>query len=99
MMMLHIVLLRFRERTSPIEIEDARRALRAMRGVVPGVRSVSFGPNRAPSAAEWPHVLVVGVEDADAIARYLAHPVHTDTVAKYVTPILEARLAVDAEAP
>ena len=98
-MILHVVLFRFRESTSPLQVEDARRALQAMRGAVPGVRSVRFGPNLAPSATEWPFVLVVTLEDPAAIARYLADPVHVDTVAKYVTPILEARLAVDSEAP
>jgi hypothetical protein len=96
---LHVVLFRFRESTSPLQIEDARRALQAMRGAVPGVPGVRFRPNLAPTATEWPFVLVVTLEDPAAIARYLADPVHVDTVAKYVTPILDARLAVDSEAP
>jgi hypothetical protein len=98
-MILHVVLFRFRESASAVEVEDARRALLAMRGVVPGVRGVTFGPNLAASAAEWPHVLIVSLEDFVSVERYLSHPVHVDTVAKYVRPILEARLAVDAEAP
>jgi hypothetical protein len=96
---LHVVLFRFRERASPVEIADARRALLARRGAVPGVQGVSFGPNLSPSAAEWPHVLIVALEDFVAVEQYLTHPVHVDTVAKYLKPILEARLAVDAEAP
>lgn len=98
-MILHVVLLRFREHASPVEIEDARRALLALRGAVPGVQGVTFGPNLAPSAAEWPHVLIVALEDFVSVEQYLTHPVHVDTVAKYLRPILEARLAVDAEAP
>lgn len=98
-MILHVVLFRFHPSTTPIEVEDARRALLSMRGAVPGVRGVSFGPNLAPSAAEWPYVLVVELPNAAAIEPYLAHPVHQDVVAKYVRPVLEARLAADAEAP
>jgi hypothetical protein len=96
---LHVVLLRFRASTTPIEVEDARRALLGMRGAVPGVHGVSFGPNLAPSAAEWPYVLVVELEDATSVEAYLAHPVHQDVLAKYIKPVLEARLAADAEAP
>ena len=98
-MILHVVLLRFRATTTPIEVEDARRALLSMRGAVPGVHGLSFGPNLAPSAAEWPHVLVVELESAAALEPYLAHPIHQDVVAKYIRPVLEARLAADAEAP
>lgn len=98
-MILHVVLFRFHASTTPIEVEDARRALLSMRGAVPGVRGVSFGPNLAPSAAEWPYVLVVELPNAAAIEPYLAHPVHQDVLAKYIKPVLEARLAADAEAP
>ena len=99
LVILHVVLLRFRETASPLQVEDARRALLAMRGAVPGVVGVTFGPNLAMSAAEWPHVLIVALEDFVSVERYLAHPVHVDVAAKYMTPILEGRLAVDAEAP
>jgi hypothetical protein len=44
-------------------------------------------------------VLVVELPNAAAIEPYLAHPVHQDVLAKYIRPVLEARLAVDAEAP
>jgi hypothetical protein len=96
---LHVVLLRFRETASPVQVEDERRALLAMRGAVPGLLGVAFGPNLAPSSAEWPHVLVVTLEDFVSVERYLAHPVHVDVAAKYIAPILEARLAADTEAP
>jgi hypothetical protein len=96
---LHVVLLRFRETASPVQVADARRALLAMRGEVPGVVDVSFGPNLAVSSTEWPHVLVVTLEDFVSVERYLAHPIHVDVAAKYIAPILAARLAVDAEAP
>ena len=97
-MILHVVLFRFRSSTSAVEIEDAKRALLAMRGAISEIRGISFGPNLGPTSDEWPHVLTVRLENMSAVARYLAHPVHVDTVAKYVAPIREARLAVDREA-
>ena len=98
-MILHLVLFRFRENGSPVQIEDARRALLEMRGAIPEIRRISFGPNLGPSAAEWPHVLVVELDDMRAVTRYLDHPVHVDTVAKYLAPIRDGRLAIDVVAP
>ncbi len=91
----HIVLFRMHPTTGPLQVEDARRALETMQGSIPEVRRVSFGPNLGPSAEEWPHVLVVQVDTMAAVERYLAHPVHVDTVAKYVAPIRAARMAID----
>jgi hypothetical protein len=94
----HIVLFRFAEDTAPAQISDAADALRAMRGSIPDVRAVSFGPNLGPSSGEWPHVLIVAVDDMAAVGRYSAHPVHLDIVARFITPIRDARLAVDVDA-
>jgi Stress responsive A/B Barrel Domain. len=96
---LHVVLLRFHAHTTPIQVEDARRALLGMRGAIPGVRGVTFGPNLAPDGAEWPYVLIVALDDVASVERYLAHPLHQDLLAKYIRPVLAARLAADAEAP
>lgn len=98
-MILHVVLLRFQAHTTAIEVEDARRALLGMCGAIPGVRGVTFGPNLAPGAAEWPYVLVVALDGTTSVEAYLAHPLHQDVLAKYLRPVLEARLAADAEAP
>ena len=95
----HVVLFRFHDTASPLQVEDARRALLALRGAVREIRGLTFGPNVGPTADEWPWVLIVAVDDVAAVERYLAHPVHVDTVAKYVTPVVAARFAVDAEAP
>ena len=54
--------------------------------------------NLAPSAAEYPWVLTVKVDDMAAVDRYTAHPVHQQVVAEYLAPVREARLALDIEA-
>ena len=93
----HIVLFRFAEDTASAQIEDAADALRAMRDSIPDVRAVSFGPNLGPSSGEWPYVLIVAVDDMAGVGRYSAHPVHLDIVARFITPIREARIAVDVD--
>ncbi|HXG45594.1 MAG TPA: Dabb family protein [Gemmatimonadales bacterium] len=97
-MIRHLVLFRFRPGTSEEQIRQAGDALCAMRHHIPEIREVRWGANLSPeSAGEYSHVLTVVVDDLPAVERYLAHPVHRRTVADYVAPIREARLAVDLD--
>jgi len=93
----HIVCFRFKPDTPAERIAATGAALLAMQGKIPEVRGVHWGPNLAPSAAEYSHVLTVLADDMTAVGRYLEHPVHQDTVARYVAPIRETRLALDVE--
>ena len=93
----HIVLFRFIEGASSMQVTAVGEALRAMRDTIPEVRGVTFGPNLGATSGEWSHVLVVEVDDMAAVGRYAAHPVHLDLVQRHIVPIREARLAVDVE--
>jgi hypothetical protein len=93
----HIVCFRFKPDTSAERIAAAGAALLCMQGKIPELRGVHWGPNFAPSAAEYSHVLTVRADDMTAVGRYLEHPVHQDTVARYIAPIRDARLAIDVE--
>jgi hypothetical protein len=93
----HIVCFRFKQDTQAERIAEAGAALLAMQGRIPEIRSVRWGRNLAPSAAEYSHVLTVVVDDMAAVGRYLEHPLHQETVARYIAPIREARLAIDVE--
>jgi hypothetical protein len=93
----HIVLFRVRADASVAQVAAAGEALRAMPGRIPEARHVHWGPNLGPSAAEWTHVLVVACDDMAAVQRYLDHPVHRDTIDRFLAPIRDARLAVDLD--
>jgi len=96
-MILHLVLFRFKPGTDSVTIARAGRALLALGDQIPEIRAITFGPNLGPSAADYPHVLTVTADDLGAVQRYLDHPLHVETVAQYVAPYREARLAVDVE--
>ena len=96
-MILHLVLLKFRSDAGRGQIELAGEALLAMKTSIPEIRDISWGPNLGPSATEYPHVLIVTLDDMPAVRRYLKHPVHEATVADHLAGIREARLAVDVE--
>ena len=62
---------------------------------IPDIRRIAFAPNQAPSAAEWPWVLVVLLDDMAAVQRYTEHPAHVDVVQRVLAPIRSGRVAVD----
>jgi len=95
----HVVLFRFNDGVSEAQVAELRAQLLGLAGVVPEIRRIAFGPNLAPGAAEWPHVLVVDLDDMAAVQRYAEHPAHVDVVQRVVAPIRAARLAVDVEVP
>lgn len=96
-MILHLVLLRFKPGTDSARIDRAGAAFLAMRGKIPEVRAVNWGPNLGSSAAEYSHILIVTLDHVGAVQRYLDHPVHRATVAEYLGEIRGARLAADLE--
>lgn len=91
----HVVCFRFKPGTSASAIAAAGRALLAMPREIPSIRGISFGPNQAPSAAEWSHVLLVRLDDMAAVERYATDPAHVRVVTEVLGPIREARLALD----
>lgn len=97
LMIRHVVLFRFVPSATVAQIAGARSALIGLKGVIPEVREIGFGPNYGPSAGDWPWVLCATCDDMPAVGRYLAHPAHVDAVNRFVVPIREARLAVDFE--
>jgi hypothetical protein len=96
-MIQHIVLFRLKESVTPGQVVEAGEALLAMKSGIPEIKAVHFGPNLGPSVKEYSHVLIVTCEDMGAVQRYLDHPIHRQTVDRFIAPIRDARLAADLE--
>lgn len=96
-MIQHIVLFRLKDSATPGQIVAAGDALLAMKGGIPEIKAIHFGPNLGPSVKEYSHLLMVTCEDMGAVQRYLDHPVHRETVDRWIAPIRDARLAADLE--
>ena len=96
-MIQHIVLFRFKDSATPGQLVEATDALLAMKNGIPEIKGVHFGPNLGPSANEYSHVLIVTCDDMGAVQRYLDHPVHRNTVDRFIAPIRDTRLAADVE--
>ena len=93
----HTVLIRWKKETTPERQCELAGKLLALKGVIPEIRAIHTGPNRDPEAVkEWPFVLLVVVDDAAALKRYVEHPAH-QAVAKELAAAREGRVAVDLE--
>ncbi|MGH7532622.1 MAG: Dabb family protein [Gemmatimonadales bacterium] len=94
-MLHHTVLIRWKPETTPeVQCALAGRLL-ALQGVVPEIRAIHTGANRDPDGrTDWPFVLLVIVDDLDALQRYIDHPAH-QAVARELAAAREARMAVD----
>jgi hypothetical protein len=95
----HVVLFRWTAAATVDQVAAAGSALLGMKGRIPEVRSVAFGPNLAESRTDYTHALLVVVDDMAAVKRYVDHPHHVELVKTYLAPIREARLAIDLEVP
>ena len=91
----HVVLFRFNDGVTAAQVAEAGAALEGLAGRIPDIRRIAFAPNQAPSAAEWPWVLVVLLDDMAAVQRYSEHPAHVDVVQRVLAPIRSGRVAVD----
>jgi hypothetical protein len=85
--------------------DDAERAeqvatiatgLRSLPATVPEIRSLEVGTNVLHPGANFDLVLIADYEDADALARYQAHPDHLK-VASYIHSVVAERSSVDFE--
>ena len=91
----HLVLFRYRTDATAAQLAAAERGLLALQHQIPEIRAISYGPNLAPSAADWPYVLVVQLDDMAAVRGYADHPAHVACVRDFIAPLRDARLAAD----
>jgi hypothetical protein len=101
-MLLHIVLINFRDDVSEEHKEDIYDELRSLVGKIDGLLSARFGPNVSPEGLSkgYRDGFVMELRDADARDRYLADPAHQAAGKKLVAAAeggLEGLLPFDVE--
>ncbi len=85
-MLLHIVLINFRDDVSEAHKRDIYDELQSLVGKVDGVISIRFGPNVSPEglSKSFRDGFVMELRDAEVRDRYLAHPDHQAAGSKLV---------------
>lgn len=100
-MVKHIILWKLKESLSENEKAQAKKnakaALEALQGKIPGLLSVSVAINGlASSNADM--MLDTSFTDEEALKGYQIHPEHVAVANGYVRPFTEVRLCLDYEA-
>lgn len=73
---------------------EVARRLSDLVGVIPEIRALSAGVNSAYPDVNADVVLIMEVEDLDALEAYQVHPAHQE-VAAYIRSVVASRHAID----
>ena len=96
-MIRHVVLWAFKEAVAPGERDAIVAAVRALRTMVPSLRSLEVGENISPARAQgYTHVLLETFDDRDGLAAYASHPAHVPILARLRDAVSQL-IAVDLE--
>jgi hypothetical protein len=92
----HVVLLQFKEGTTPAQVKELEDAFRALPSRIPAVVGFEWGTNNSPEglADGFTHCFLVTFDDAKGREAYLPHPAHREFVG-LLKPRLEKVLVVD----
>lgn len=97
-MIKHMILWKLKENYGNEEkrtiLENMKRELEALAGVVPGLISIRIVIDRLPSS-NADAMLDSTLESEAALAGYQAHPAHVRAADSYVRPFTEVRLCID----
>ena len=98
-MVRHIILWKLKPELEDKEkvMQNAKRALESLAGVVPGLLKVKVQIQKLPSSSA-DMMLYTEFEDAGALAAYQKHPAHVAAAATYVRPFTAERVCIDYEA-
>lgn len=95
----HIALIKFKADRTPADISEIFRALEDLRSKIPGILSLTWGPNISPEGLSQGHThsFIMSFENVPARDHYLAHPAHQAFV-KFAVPQLDSVIVCDHEA-
>lgn len=98
-MVRHIILWKLKPELEDKEkvMQNAKRALESLAGVVPGLLKVRVQTQKLPSSSA-DMMLYTEFEDASSLAAYQKHPAHADAASTYVRPFVAERVCIDYEA-
>ena len=98
-MVRHIILWKLKPELEDKEkvMQNAKRALESLAGVVPGLLKVRVQTEKLPSSSA-DMMLYTEFEDASSLAAYQKHPAHVAAASTYVRPFVAERVCIDYEA-
>jgi len=96
-MIRHVVVLTWLPEATQAQKQHVLDELATLPPLMRGLLSYSFGPDAGLVAGNADLAIVADFDDADAYLAYKGHPVHLDVMKNAVSPILQARSAVQLQ--
>ena len=95
-MLRHVVLLKFKEGTSDVEIKKVEEAFRDLKKKIPEIVSLEWGTNNSPEKLDrgFTHCFVLTFKSEQARAVYLPHPDHK-AFGSVLRPVMADVLVID----
>ncbi len=97
-MLRHVVMISLTEDADPAldeRLAALESGLRAMPASIPDIRHLEVGRDVVRGARSAQLVLIVDLDDLDALDRYRVHPAHRAVVEHMITPTVMKISAVD----
>ena len=95
-MITHIVLFKFKDDTTKIEIEKAKNMIEALNQSVPTLEKIEVGINFADEGRAMDMSLIATFIDREGLDEYAQHPVHLEVIS-YIKSIADYTKVVDYE--
>ena len=93
----HSVLFVWKPEATAEEKAEAAAQIASLPSIVPTVRAFASGPDAGVNEDNFDFAATADFDDAAGYLEYRDNPRHREIVAKYVTPILAERAAVQYE--
>ncbi|HTW76228.1 MAG TPA: Dabb family protein [Thermoplasmata archaeon] len=95
-MIVHVVLMQWKDRVGPLEIERAKAAYLGLASKVPGITSAYWGRSTERRGAKFQGMAMLVAESRAALDAYNAHPDHA-ALAKMVDAMVRKFVDADME--
>ena len=90
-MIVHAVMFNWKDGVQPARVEEVTAAIHALRGAIPGLLSITGGPDRGLRTGNPHYLLLATFTDEAAWHAYQAHPRHKALLSEVIDPILANR--------
>lgn len=93
----HIVLLKLKSDVTSEQVDALPDALMQMKSEIPGIESITAGPNNSPEgkSQDYSYGFIVRFTDEAARDAYLPHPFHQKVAGEQIRPLVEDVLVFD----
>jgi hypothetical protein len=90
----HVVLFRWKQKTTAQDVSNVEAALRQLPAKIPCILSYRFGRDLGVQDGNADFALVADFTDQDGLVTYATHPDHKAVVQNLIRPIMAQRVAV-----